>query len=107
MLIEFLAKALAMGGDSIEIEYEDRKQWITAFLGCVGYGIGCLDPEEAKALFKEMDDLKRSKQVIIGGVKYRLVFSRYESFEEWVYRIQMKEMDQTPAASQRRRPHRA
>ena len=107
MLMEFLAKALAMGCDRIEIEHKDGKEWITACRGCVGGGIGCLDPEEAKPLFKEMDDLKRSKQVMIGGVKYRLVFSRYESFGEWVYRIQMKEMDQAPAVSQRRHPRRA
>ncbi len=107
MLTEFLQKALAMGCDSIEIEYKDRKEWIFAFSGSVGCGIGCLDPAEAKPMFREMDDLKRKKEVTIGGVKYRLTFSRYESFGEWVYRIQMKEKDRTPAASQRRRPHRA
>jgi len=31
MLIEFLEKALATGCDSIEIEYKDGKQWVTAF----------------------------------------------------------------------------
>ena len=48
MLIEFLEKALAIGGDSIEIEYKNRKEWVTAFWDCVGLGIGCLDSDEAK-----------------------------------------------------------
>jgi hypothetical protein len=104
MLREFLEKALAMGCNSIEIEYKDRKEWITAFRDCVGCGIGCLDPDEAKPIFKDMDALKRRKEVTIGGARYRLVFSQHESFGEWIYRIQMREMDRTTASSQRRYP---
>ena len=103
MLIEFLEKAVATGCDSIEIEYKDGKEWVTAFWDRVGYGIGHLDPDEAKPMFKEMDDLNREKEVTIGGVRYRLAFSRYESFGEWVYRIQIKRTNRAPAASQRRR----
>ena len=65
MLIGFLEKAVAAGCDSIEIEYKDGKEWVTAFWDCVGYGIGHLDPDEAKPMFKEMDDLKRRKEVTI------------------------------------------
>lgn len=107
MLIEFLEKALATGCDSIEIEYKDGKEWVTAFWDCLGYGIGHLDPDEAKPLFKEMDDLKRKKEVTIGGVRYGLAFSRYESFGEWVYRIRIKQTDRTAAASQGRHPRRS
>jgi hypothetical protein len=107
MLMEFLEKAVAAGCDSLEIEYKDGKEWVFAFSGCLGCGLGCLDSEEAKPLFKEMDDLERKKEVNMGGVTYRLTFSRYESFGEWVYRIQMRERNRTPAAGQRRHPHRA
>jgi hypothetical protein len=62
MLMKFLKKGLAMGCDSIEIEYKDRKEWIFAFSGSVGYGIGCLDPDEAKSMFKEIDDLRKQKE---------------------------------------------
>jgi hypothetical protein len=103
MLIGFLEKALAIGCDSIEIEYKDRQEWVTAFWDRVGYGIGCLDRDEAKPMFKEMDDLKRKKRVTIGGATYRLVFSRYESFGEWVFRIQMK-MDKRRALGAHRGP---
>jgi hypothetical protein len=101
MLIEFLEKALAMGCDSIEIEYKDGKEWVMAFWDSVGYGIGCLDHDEAKPMFKEMDDLKRKKRVTIGGATYRLLFSRYESFGEWVFRIGMK-MDKSGTVGQHR-----
>jgi hypothetical protein len=107
MLMKFLEKALAMGCDSIEIEYKDRKEWIFAFSGSVGCGIGCLDPDEAKPMFKEMDDLKRQKEVTIGGTKYRLALSRYESFGEWVHRIQMKPTDYTTPVKQRRHARRS
>src|SRR2546427_4685088 len=93
MLIEFLEKAVATGCDSIEIEYKDGKEWVTAFWDRVGYGIGHLDSDEAKPMFKEIDDLKRKKEVTIGGVRYRLAFSRYESFGEWVYRIRIRQTD--------------
>ena len=104
MLIDFLEKAVATGCDSIEIEYKDGKEWVTGFWDRVGYGIGHLNRDEAKPMFKEMDDLKRKKEVTIGGFRYRLTFSRYESFGEWVYRIQIKQMDRTAAAGQRRQP---
>jgi hypothetical protein len=112
MLTEFLEKAAAIGCNEIEIEYKDRKEWITGFRGCVGWGIGCLDSDRAKPIFKDMEELKRRKEVTLGGTRYRLVFSRYESFGEWVYRIQMKktqkkERERTTASSQRPYPRRA
>jgi hypothetical protein len=106
MLMKFLEKALAMGCDSIEIEYKDRKEWIFAFSGSMGCGIGCLDPDEAKPMFKEIDALRKQKEVTIGGVKYRLALSRYESFGEWVHRIQMKTADHTTPVKQHRHPRR-
>ena len=101
MLMKFLEKALAIGCDSIEIEYKDRKEWIFAFSGSVGCGIGCLDPDEAKPIFKEMDDLRKRKEVTIAGTKYRLALSRYESFGEWVHRIQMKPTHTMPVKLRR------
>jgi hypothetical protein len=67
MLVEFLEKAVTMGCDAIEIEYKDHKEWVTAFSDCVGCGIGCLDSGEAKSIFKEMDDLKKKKHIILSG----------------------------------------
>ena len=106
MLIDFLEKAVATGCDSIEIEYKDGKEWVTAFWDRVGYGIGHLDSDEAEPMFKEIDDLKRKKEVTIGGVRYRLAFSRYESFGEWVYRIRIRQPTRTAAAGQRRHQRR-
>ena len=101
MLIEFLEKAVAIGADLIEIEYKDCKKRVFAFSGPMGVGIGSLDPDEAKPLFKEMDELKKTKRVVLGGVVYRLSFSRYESFGEWVHRIQFK-VDRSQTVSKHR-----
>jgi hypothetical protein len=100
--MEFLEKALAAGGEAIEIEYKDQKQWITAMryhegVG-VGIGIGWLDSDAAKRMAEEMKELRKKKRVTIDGVRYGLIFSKYESFGEWVHRIQMKEANKTPAA---------
>jgi len=91
MLIELLARVLEAGGDVLEIEHRDRKEWVTALRGPIGFGISCLEVDEAKLLFREMDNLRRKKQVTIAGTNYRLCFSRYESFGEWVYRIGIKQ----------------
>src|SRR5215469_15626027 len=48
MLMKFIEKALAIGGDSIQIEYKDRKEWITAFRGCVGFGIRESEPRQGQ-----------------------------------------------------------
>ena len=92
MLTELLEKVLHTGGDELEIEYRDRKEWFTAFNGLVGFGIGSLDSEDAKPVFKEMDELQKRKQVSIGSRTYALRVRELESFGETVYRIQMKEI---------------
>jgi hypothetical protein len=106
MLIEFLEKAHAMGCESIEIEYKDGKRLITACQGNLGMGIGWVKEVEAKLLFEKIDALKK-KQVSIGGAQYRLVVSRYQSFDEWVWRIQMKQKDRTTPSSRNRSSRRA
>lgn len=92
MLTELLENVLHAGGDELEIEYRDRKEWFTAFKGSVGFSIGSLDSNDAKPVFKEMDELKKGKQVSIGNRSYSLGFREFESFGEKVYRIQMKEI---------------
>jgi hypothetical protein len=98
LLTELLEKVLHAGGDELEIENRDRKEWFTAFNGRVGFGIGSLDSEDAKPVFKEMDELKKRKQVSIGGRTYALRFREFESFGETVYRIQMKELSSNKSA---------
>jgi hypothetical protein len=92
MLTELLEKVLQSGGNELEIEYRDRKEWFTAFNGPAGFGIGSLDSEKARPVFKEMDELKKRKKVSIGNQIYALSFHEVESFGETVYRIQMKEI---------------
>lgn len=90
MLLNLLEKAVQLGADYIEVEYKDGKEWIFAYRGNMGSGIASLDSEEAKPLFRELDALRKQKQAVLGGATYRLGFSRYESFGEWVQRIEIK-----------------
>ena len=92
MLKELLEKVLHAGGDELEIEYRDRKEWFTAFKGPVGFGIGTLESKHAKPVFTEMDELKKRKLLTIGNRTYALHFREFESFGETVYRIQMNEI---------------
>ena len=99
MLVQFLEKAAAIGSDAIEIEYKDHKEWIFAYSGCMGCGIGSVDSnsEQSKSLFKELAELKKRKRVTLDGVSYRLAFSQRDSFGEPLYRIEMK-VEQSGAA---------
>jgi len=92
MLAEYLEKVIATGGDELEIEYRDRKEWFTTFKGPLGVGIGSLDADAAKPIFKELAELRKTKRVTIGNQSYVLRFRQFESFGETVYRIQMKEI---------------
>ena len=92
MLVEYLQEVITAGGDELEIEYRDQKEWFTAFKGPVGVGIGSLDSDKAKSIFKEMKELKKAKRITIGNQEYALRFREFESFGETVYRIQMKEI---------------
>lgn len=101
MLLHFLEKAAQMGCDSIEIEYKDGKEWICAFDGSAGVSIASLSTAEAKPLFEAVDRLKKTKEAILHGVKYRLVITAQESFGEWVYRIAWKKWPAPKPGSRR------
>ena len=91
MLLEFLQKALELGCDEIEIEYEGGHEVVTAFRGSFGIGIGSLKSGDASTpFFDEIRDLKRKKRVTIKGTTYSATVSTYESFGEWAHRIQLK-----------------
>jgi len=92
MLLQFLEKAVQMGGEAIEIEYKDGKQWIFVYRGNVGGGIASLESggADSKVLFRELADLKKKKRADLCGTTHRLAFSQYESFGEWVQRIEIK-----------------
>lgn len=87
MLMDYICKAVDINADRIEIEYKDGMEWITAFRGFMGIGIGSLDAAAWEELFQEMAELRKRKKVTISGATYRLSFSKYESFGEWTYVI--------------------
>ena len=91
MLAEYLQEVIITGGDELEIEHRDGKEWFTAFNGSVGLGIGSLDSDRAKPIFGELAQLRKTKHITFGKQSYALRFRQFESFGETVYRIQMKE----------------
>ena len=90
MLTKFLEQVIQAGGNALEIEYRDGKEWVTAFRGPVGVGIGCLTPDEAKPLFKEMASLRKNSRITLSGKTHRLHVAGRESFGELVYRIEIR-----------------
>ena len=93
---------IPLGANAIEMECKDGKEWIMALHSNVGFGIGCLEVDEGRFFLKEMEEMKKKRQVTLTGKRYRLVFSEYESFGEWVYRIEMKEVNRTNVSRERK-----
>jgi hypothetical protein len=93
MLSEFLQNAISLNADRLEIEYKDGNEWITAFRGDMGFGIGSVDSAKRDQLFNDLEQLRKSKRVTLVGDLYRLTFSEYESFGETVYEVRWKRED--------------
>ena len=87
MLEDLLRKAVEIGADRVEIEYRDGAELVTAFRGPVGVGISSIDSAHWDVLLREMQDLKKRRKATFGRNIYRLTFSKYESFMDWVYVI--------------------
>ena len=93
ILLELVAKTLAVGAYEMQVEYEDRKEHVFAFQEGVGFGIASLDAssEEGRALRKALYQSRRKQKIVtIEGVKYRLRARIYESFGEDVFRVTIK-----------------
>lgn len=89
-LLSYIEKTVEIGATALEIEHKDGKELLTAMSGDIGIGIASLDDEAAKALFTDLDLLKKQKTATIAGTSFRLRFSKYYSFGDWVHRIELK-----------------
>ena len=93
ILLELVAKTLAVGATEMQVEYEDREEHVLAFQEGVGFGIARLDSssEEAQALREALYQIKRKQKIVtIEGVEYRLRARIHQSFGEDVLRVTIK-----------------
>jgi len=90
MFEEILEKAIDTGASRIEIEYKDGAELVSAFRGQVGIGIAWLDDTQTDIVFDEMRKMKKRKTITLREATYCLAFSKYESFGEWVYVVEIK-----------------
>lgn len=89
-IIELVERALEIGADQLDIEYNGGVEEVAAFQGNVGVGIANLEASsrEAEALREQLYALARKgRTVVVKGVRYRLRASEYDSFGETAYRV--------------------
>ena len=91
MLEDLITKAVEIGADRVEIECKDRARLVSAFRGPTGVGIAWLDTAQWNVVSEQMRERKRRRRIVLDGASYRLAFSQYQSFGEWVFVIQIKE----------------
>jgi hypothetical protein len=94
MLAEFVQKAVELGADGLEIDYQDGEERVCAMRGAMGVGIGSLPTgsKECEQLLSEVAALKKSGRVEIGGVIYRATVSELDSFGETAFRIKFTKL---------------
>jgi hypothetical protein len=85
MLEDLIKAAIDIKAERIEIEHESGEELVTAFRGPMGVGIAHLDRAQWHVVFKEMQEIKRRNKINVGDATYRLAFSKYDSFGEWVF----------------------
>jgi len=66
ILLELVAKTLAVGAYEMQIEYEDRKEHVFAFQEGFGFGIASLDAssEEAQVLREALYQIRRKQKIV-------------------------------------------
>src|SRR6202011_5163403 len=90
ILLELVAKTLAVGATEMHVEYENREEDVLAFQEGVGFGIASLDAssEEAQALREALYQIRRKQKIVsIDGVEYRLRARIDQLFGEDVFRV--------------------
>ena len=93
ILLELVAKTLAVGAYEMQVEYEDRKEHVFAFQEGVGFGIASLDASSkgAQALREALYQIRRKQKIVtIEGVEYRLRARTHQSFGEDVFQVTIK-----------------
>jgi hypothetical protein len=86
----FVAKAIRLGADGLEVEYKDNHEEIFACKQSLGFGIGSLDSSDpaANELRDELWAMRRRKRAItVDGVRYELRCSVFDSFGETAFRV--------------------
>lgn len=94
ILVRLAEDAQKLGADELEIEYKDGRDEVFAFKGDRGLGIANFESssEEAGALRRELCAVgQRSRVVTLSGVSYRLTVTRFDSFGEVAFRVEIKE----------------
>lgn len=93
ILDRLAASALLAGMDTLEVEYKDGHEQVTALKGAFGYGLARFrsGSAEARALRDELRSVsRRTMFVSIQGREYALRARVYDSFGERAYRIELR-----------------
>ncbi len=85
----FVAEAIRLGADELELEYDDGKDHIYALKGGSGFSMASLP--WSTALRKELSAITRRKRVIVvDEVKVELRATPFDSFGETAYRVKLQ-----------------
>ncbi len=86
------AEAVRLGADLLEVEYKDGYEVVFAAKGGVGHGIARFRStgREAITLREELHRVaKRKLRIAVGGSRYELRGSVFESFGEDAFRVEL------------------
>jgi len=93
-IVERLAtKAIGLGADLLEVEYQDGHEQVFAARGEMGAGIASFPSSspEAVILREELRGIaKKKRRIAVDGSQYELRGRVYESFGEDAFRVELR-----------------
>jgi hypothetical protein len=92
ILDNLVAKAIDIGADALEVEYNDGCEEVYARKGNTGIGIAMLpsDGPEATALRRQLRGaIRRKRRVHVEGIEFKLSVREYDSFGETAYHVEI------------------
>ena len=92
LLEDLCEHALSCGAQSIEVEYQDGREWVYARQGAIGFSTASFErsSSDAKELLENLYAArKKAVRTAIGGQVWILKVSVYDSFGEDAFRVRI------------------
>ena len=93
ILVTLLSRAIEIGADELEVQYQDRQDWVCALKGGSGLSIASFpsNSPESVALRRQLMAIgKRGKTIETCEGACRVTVSTYEDFGEPAFRARLR-----------------
>lgn len=90
---EFIAEAVRLGADTIEVEYRDGYEEVSVLKGGMGFGIARFPSlgRRSASLREELHNLRKKRtKVAVSGAEYEIRTRAHERFGETAFEVRLR-----------------